>query len=151
MRPAIPRPPFKLLLPVFAAVALLLPACANPRSGAGFRLPAGDPEHGRQAFVDMKCNTCHRVANMDLGTPTIDPPVPVMLGGEVPHVKTDGELLTSIVNPSHRLAPSVREELVKVGGLSRMPDYGDALTVRQAINLVSFLQTRYTVVRPGGK
>ena len=137
---------------VFLAVAVTatsLLACNNPRSGAGFRLPAGDPERGKTAFVDLKCHECHRVAGVDLPAPTVEPPVPVVLGGEVPHVRTDGELLTSIVNPSHKIAPGYRSELVERDGKSRMPDFSDVMTVRQMIDLVAFLQARYKVVRPG--
>jgi L-cysteine S-thiosulfotransferase len=137
-----------------AALSLLvaaigLPACNNPRSGAGFRLPAGDPERGKAAFVDLKCHECHRVAGVDFPAPTVEPPVPVVLGGEVPHVRTDGDLLTSIVNPSHKIAPGYRSELVERDGKSRMPEFSDVMTVRQMIDLVAFLQARYKVVRPG--
>ena len=139
--------PLVLLALAVPVVGLL--ACNNPRSGAGFRLPAGDPDRGRISFVDLKCHECHRVAGVDFPAPTVEPPVPVVLGGEVPHVKTDGELLTSIVNPSHKIAPGYRPELVERDGKSRMPDFSDVMTVRQMIDLVAFLQTRYKVVRPG--
>jgi hypothetical protein len=139
--------PLVFLAVAVPAVSLL--ACNNPRSGAGFRLPAGDAERGKAAFVDLKCHECHRVAGVDLPAPTVEPSVPVVLGGEVPHVKTDGELFSSIVNPSHKIAPGYRAELVERDGKSRMPDFSDVMTVRQMIDLVAFLQARYKVVRPG--
>jgi mono/diheme cytochrome c family protein len=142
------RTPWQLLIAGLAAAPL---ACnASPHSGAGFRLPAGDVEHGKQVFIDMQCHACHHVAGVPgLPEPVASPPVPVVLGGEVPHVKTDGELLTSIINPSHKIAPGFRETSVKIGDSSRMVDYGDVMTVRQLVDLVAFLQSRYVVVRPG--
>lgn len=142
------RTPGTLLIAGLAAAAL---ACdASPHSGAGFRLPGGDVERGKQAFVDMQCHACHRVAGVEgLPEPVASPPVPVELGGEVPHVKTDGELFTSIVNPSHKIAPGFKESNVRIGDASRMVDYSDVMTVRQMVDLVTFLQSRYTVVRPG--
>ena len=132
-----------------ATAASLLGCNASPRSSAGFRLPDGDVTKGLGAFIEMRCHNCHRVAGLDLPPPVAEPPVPVVLGGEVPYAKTDGELVTSIINPSHRIAPGWKPELVQRGELSRMPDYGDIMTVRQVVDIVAFLQSRYKVVRPG--
>jgi len=135
---------------VAAAFAAATLACtATSKSSAGFSLPNGDVARGQATFVDLRCNGCHRVAGLDLGQPTASPPVPVVLGGEVPHVKTDGELVTSIIDPSHQIAKDFPPDLVKRGGGSRMPDYSDVMTVRQLVDLVAFLQSRYRVVRPG--
>ncbi len=136
---------------VLCFLALALAACtANPRSSAGFSLPQGDAARGKAAFVELKCTACHRVQGLDdLPAPVIEPPVPVVLGGEVPHVRTDGELITSIINPSHKIAPGYPLDEVRRGEESRMIDYADVMTVRQMIDLVAFLQSRYTVIRPG--
>jgi L-cysteine S-thiosulfotransferase len=135
-------------------VSLLLAAglagcMAGPRSGAGLRLPDGDVDHGRVVFVEMKCYSCHRVAGLDdLPEPVADPPVPVMLGGDRPYPRTDGDILTAIVNPSHRIVPAAVAEQVQSGNLSRMGDYSDSLTVRELVDLVAFVQSHYRVVRP---
>ena len=132
------------------ALAVGLAACdASPKSAAGFRLPDGDPVKGQEAFVELKCHACHRVQGLDLPEPTIDPPVPVMLGGEIPHVRTDGDLITSIINPSHKIAPGYKEAGVQRGDFSRMADYSDVMTVRELIDIIAFLHSRYQVVRPG--
>lgn len=131
-------------------LAVVLLSCAGARSGAGFRLPGGDAAAGKLAFESLKCHQCHRVQGVDFPAPSVHPPVPVVLGGEVPHVKTDGELVTSIVNPSHRISGAYKpEEVKRPDGSSRMPDMTDAMTVHQLVDIVAFLQTRYTVVRPG--
>jgi mono/diheme cytochrome c family protein len=139
------------LAALVGALLLLLLGCdRGPKSSAGFRLPNGDPKRGEAVFVQMKCFTCHKVDGVTtLPAPTASPAVPVDLGGRVPYAKTDGELVTSIINPSHKIAPALRSEQVMSGDQSRMPDYGDLMTVRQMIDLVAFLQSRYVVIRPG--
>lgn len=133
------------LLAVPLLVAVLLASCqADPKSPAGFRLPDGDVERGRVAFVALGCPTCHAVPGADVPPPTATTVSPVTLGGEVSIVKTDGELVTSILLPSHRIAPVVAAELQKLGGVSPMPpNYQDAMTVRQLVDVVAFLQSRY--------
>ena len=139
-----------LVASIPAVLALVLVGCAGQKSGAGFRLPDGDPAAGKIAFQELKCNECHRVRGAELPAPTVTPAVPVVLGGDVPHVKTDGDLVTSIINPSHRISAAFKpEEVRQSGGASRMPDLTTAMTVRQLVDIVAFLQTHYTVVRPG--
>jgi len=136
------------LLPL-ATLVWVTTACNSGRhSPAGFRLPPdGDVERGKAAFVSLQCHTCHEVRGADLPTPTVQPPVPVALGGEVSSVMTDGYLVTSIIYPSYEFAPYPRDQIT-VGGKSRMPEYADKVTARQLTDLVAFLQSRYTVRRP---
>lgn len=135
---------------IFLPLAVLLStaACGSGRhSAAGFRLPAdGDVEKGKADFVALECHRCHQVAGVELPSPTVQPPVPVVLGGLVQSEMTDGYLTASIINPSYELAPYPRR-LITSGGKSRMPEYADRITVRQLTDLVAFLQSRYTVRR----
>jgi len=131
--------------------AAILPACLpGPESASGFRLPDGDADRGLQAFTDLQCHACHSVERLDLqrtGTGAAD----VKLGGTTTRVKTYGELVTSIINPSHKLAPGYRpEEVLTEGGESLMTlaRLNDVMTVQQLIDLVAFLQARYEVVPP---
>lgn len=134
---------------VVASLALSIVACARTqKSSAGFHLPDGNVERGQQLFVDLKCHACHQVRDMDLPSPVADPPVPVVLGGVVQRVRTDGELAAAIIEPSHRIAPGYRVTEVRSGGLSRMGDYSEQLSVRDLIDLVAFLQSRYEVQQP---
>ena len=89
-----------------AFLALGLTSCGAGRySSSGFRLPAdGNVERGKAAFVAFGCHTCHVVPGSDLPRPTVQPPVPVVLGGVVSQPIADGYLVTSIINPSYRLA-----------------------------------------------
>ena len=129
---------------------LLTAACNGPKSGAGLRLPDGDVQRGKAAFLELKCNTCHTVAKTEIPSPSQDYAYVrvVVLGGEVRQVKTYGALVTSIINPSHSLAPGYPKELIAKGNESAMTNFNDTMTVRQLIDLVAFLQSRYEFVPP---
>jgi hypothetical protein len=77
-----------------------------------------------------------------------EPAVPVSLGGQVPVAITDGYLVTSVIHPSHRLSARVEPAAVRSGRLSRMGDFNEAMSVRDLIDLVAYLQSRYSVVQP---
>ena len=132
------------------AVFLGVIACdSGPRSPVGFRLPDGNVEDGQAAFVELQCSNCHTVAEVDLPSPGQDLVRPVALGGEVYEVRTDGYLITSIINTSHRLAEGYRKaEVTTEDGQSLMPNQGKIMTVTQLIDLVAFLQSTYEVIPP---
>jgi len=130
-------------------IALLMAACdAGPKSSLGFRLPEGNIEKGKATFLELKCHLCHTVAGTELPPLDVPPSVMVNLGGQVRNVRTYGELVTSIINPSHQLAKGYKKDLIQVDGKSRMTDYTQFMTVRQMIDLVAFLQSRYEVILP---
>jgi mono/diheme cytochrome c family protein len=131
------------------AIATLLSAgvaCESGRhSSSGFRLPAdGDVERGKAAFVALECHNCHEVSGVDLPRPAAQPMVPVVLGGEVIKEPSDGYLVTSVIYPSYRLARYPKDQITS-GGKSRMPHYAEKMTVQQLVDIVAFLQSRYTV------
>ena len=128
---------------------LALAGCSTGRKGsAGFHLPDGDPVMGRAVFVSLKCHACHSVPGAEVPAPVVEPLVTVELGGRVPVPRTDGELVAAIVDPSHRLAPGYERHLVASGKISRMGDFSESMTVRELIDLVAFVQSRYEVVPP---
>ncbi len=137
--------------PLFVLISLVLALSGcqrEPTSGAGFRLPDGDANQGREVFVYMQCNQCHTISGIELPVlPYADAPY-VELGGTVSWVKTYGELVTSIINPSHKLATGYAEELVAEDGESNMYIYNRHMTVQELIDLVAFLQSHYDVVPP---
>ncbi len=63
-------------------------------------------------------------------------------------VKTYGQLVTSIINPSHKLAPGYPIETISEDGQSKMPLYNGYMTVQELIDIVSFLQPHYEVIVP---
>lgn len=140
----------KHALSILLASLVALGACDQGARMAqqGFRLPDGDPQAGREAFLYMQCNQCHTIEGMQLPTiPDKDPPY-VELGGKVTKIKTYGELLTAIIYPSHKLADGYAEELVSEDGESRMYIYNEHMTVQELIDIVMFLQQQYDVVVP---
>ena len=138
-------------MPCLLSLTLILLATGCTRDAAspsGFRLPDGDGMKGREAFVYMQCHQCHTVAGDEFPEiPLADPPY-VELGGPVSRVKTYGELVTAIINPSHELANGYAEELVSQDGESNMYNYNQYMTVQELTDLVAYLQPRYDVVIP---
>jgi len=116
----------------------------------GFPAEVGDPEAGRQAFVDHQCHQCHSVAGVQLPPLAGASTILLELGGETAFVKSKGELLTSIVNPNHAISERYRDQLLTRGELpldSPMPmPHIDTMTVRQLIDLIAFLDSRYILI-----
>ena len=130
---------------VAAGVVLVLSlGCeVGPDSGAGLRLPNGDVAAGEKAFRDLGCRECHSIAGG--ASPVTEPKgnVIVALGGLVPHIETHGELVTSIVNPSHGFPPRYERGDVTDEGESIMTNYNERMTVKQLIDLTEYLQSKY--------
>jgi len=128
-----------------AAIAACAGCNGGRHSQSAFRLPPdADAERGKQAFVALGCHTCHEVAVADLPKPTVQPPVPVVLGGAIDVRLSDAYLVTSIIYPNFDLAPYPRGQITS-NGESRMPHHFDQMTVRQLTDVVAFLQASYFV------
>ena len=128
---------------------LFLHACgSDPKSPWGFRLPDGNAVKGQALFVELQCNACHTIAGLELAAPAQRGPVAVVLGGPVARVKTYGDLVSSVINPSHKLIFNYPEEKIARDGESRMRIYNETMTVQQLIDLVAFLQPQYKVSLP---
>ena len=139
-----------LSIPTLLLVSLAaLGGCDQDRtmSERGFRLPEGNATAGRETFLYMHCNQCHTIKDEQLPTVAGFEPF-VELGGSLTRVKTYGELVTAIINPSHKLADGYPEDLVFENGKSKMYVYNGFMTVQELTDLVMFLQSRYDVVPP---
>ncbi|GIX47148.1 MAG: hypothetical protein KatS3mg131_1359 [Candidatus Tectimicrobiota bacterium] len=107
--------------------------------GWRFTLPPGDPEAGRQVFIDLKCYTCHTVAGEQF------PAHPRDVGDVGPDLTGMGAhhpaeyFAETIINPNAVIV--LGEGYTGPDGLSRMPEYNDILTVRQLIDLVAYLKS----------
>ncbi len=125
-------------------LTVLMTGCTpEPESGRGFTLPAGDAAEGKATFIKHNCQRCHTVAGVT--RPETGNQMDVSLGGEVSRISTYGELVTSVINPSHKLARGLPQEDVADDGESKMQNYNDVLTVTELIDLVAFLQSKYTL------
>ena len=131
---------------LFAAFVLLGSLVGCGASNTAFTLPAGDAERGRADFVRFRCHDCHSVKGVDL-PPGEEPNQVVVELGLVDRPRNYSELVTAIINPSHRLAKGYTTDLVSREGKSRMPVYNDVMTVSQLSDLVAFLQA-HSEVRP---
>ncbi|MEM8771343.1 MAG: cytochrome C [Pseudomonadota bacterium] len=129
-----------LLLVLAAAIA----ACdGGPESGCDFTLPEGDIDAGEAAFVRFQCNDCHAVDGRDDLRENIDPVMTVALGGKTTRIQTYGQLVTSVINPSHKISQKYSAEPVAIVGVSRMRNYNDVMTVSEMSDIVAFLQEQY--------
>lgn len=108
-----------------------------------FVLPDGDIKNGQALFVSFSCISCHTVRDLELPAPDVKGPVTVSLGGGVSKLKSYSELVTSVINPSHKLVTRRRAEEVSQDGESIMAVYNDTMTVTEMIDIVAFLESRY--------
>lgn len=112
----------------------------------GFALPQGDKENGKEAFFELGCNHCHSAGEI----PWISTPenIRVPLGGQVQSIKTYGELVTSIINPSHKISQQFGDQMTTESGVSKMRMYNEVMTVQNLVDIVTFLQDEYDVKPP---
>lgn len=138
----------RLIFIVFLFV-LLITLSSCDRQSVGFALPAGDANAGRATFLQLGCNHCHAISGdvdkQDNGHPDIY----IELGGPTSRVKTYGHLVTSIINPTHRIAPNrANSTFIDAAGKSKMRVYNDEMSVTQLIDLTTYLQDSYELVTP---
>jgi hypothetical protein len=105
-------------------------------------------DQGRAAFVKLNCTQCHTVVGETLTPAATDPSIVVPLGGEVLRVRTYGQLVSSIIDPSHIISPQYAGKYTDATGRSLMPDYNRTMTVQEMIDMVTFLQAHYRIKSP---
>ena len=128
---------------------LVLVGCSpGPKSAKGFQLPDGNVEAGQAAFVELGCMSCHTVDGFDFSYGDGERSIDVRLGGEVHRVRTYGELVTAIIHPSEGFARGYPKAQVSSAGKSLMKDFNRTMTVGQLIDIVAFLQSKYTEYLP---
>ena len=141
--------PVHSLRTAFIIILAALTASGCDRDAQGFALPDGDAERGRADFVSLGCSDCHNVMG-EPGLNEIDPQaeIVVILGGPSSRVQTYGNLVTSIINPSHHVRRGNQEMMANPDGSSRMRSYNEVMTVQQLVDLVTFLKEHYEVWTP---
>ncbi len=110
-----------------------------------FALPPGDADRGKAEFSALGCPACHSIGAV---TSQELVGINIPLGGEVPRIDSYAELVTSIINPSHRMKPGHKAVGTLPDGTSAMQDYNSVMTVQQLIDLVTFLQAQYKLTPP---
>lgn len=111
----------------------------------GLHAPRWGHRTRAEAFVTLQCHACHTVSGVELPEIEAELEQRVHLGGEVDHISTYGELVRSIINPSHKLAERYHSSDVATDGESRMANYNEAMTVQELIDLTAFLQSHYRI------
>lgn len=131
---------------IVVATVLAVGCAYNP----SFPVQEGDIDRGRQAFIDHQCHQCHSVSGVDLPELAGAGPLHLELGGGIVAARSYTDLMTSIINPNHVISDVYREQLgldaaVPLQSPMPMPDL-DHMTVRQLIDLVTFLDSRYVLI-----
>jgi mono/diheme cytochrome c family protein len=107
--------------------------------GWKFRMPSGDAEAGRKAFIALECFACHRVEGepfpRESKTPKRAGPDLTGMGGHHPAEY----FAESIVSPNRIIIEG--PGYTGSDGLSTMPTYADTMTVRQLVDLVAYLRS----------
>ena len=118
----------------------------------GFVLPEGDTVKGKTVFTELNCSRCHSIDDIAwTGSEQFGDPY-VKLGGDATTITTYGELVTSVINPSHKIDRKSlnSEKLTLTAGMSKMElyRYNEIMTVQELVDLVTYLQSEYKVDRP---
>ena len=139
----------KTIIISLAALVLLATGCEKSlKSTRAFSQPPGNAANGQAAFVALKCVTCHTVDGVQLPKPTAPADQTLALGGAVGRLRTYGDLLTAIVHPGASLSGKLTMEQWRKMEKSPMRPVNEVMTVQQLIDLVTFLQPRYTTLEP---
>ena len=135
-------------VPVLIIVALLmfLTASSCQHEERGFALPEGNANDGKIAFQRLDCNSCHSVGEIAWKGQPDDPNVP--LGGKVSKLKSYGELVASVINPSHKISKPYLKNTSDSLGHSKMMVYNQFLTVQELVDIVTFLRSKYNFEPP---
>jgi hypothetical protein len=115
-------------------------------SPRGFSLPKGNVEIGKAVFIKYECLACHTMKGVVDNSIVKQKDISIMLGGANTQIVTYAELVTSIINPSHKFSNPHSTKVKTSGGKSKMRVFNDVMTVTELVDLVSFLQTNYTLL-----
>ena len=125
---------------VVLLVIMMVQSCGQSR---GFALPAGDISAGKAVFLKFNCNQCHSTTTIDFGG--TEDNLHVALGGEVGRIKSYGQLVTSVINPGHKIAFGFGDEVTDE---NQMRNFNHELTVQEMVDLVTYLQSEYEIPTP---
>jgi mono/diheme cytochrome c family protein len=134
---------------VAATLTLAVAGCAGSAI-FGFPVEQGDIAAGRQAFIAHQCHQCHTIAGEQLPALAGMSWPMLQLGGPTTIVRSYEDLTTSIINPDHSISERYRNQLrleaaIPLESPMRTPDL-DTMTVRQLIDIVAFLDSKYEVL-----
>lgn len=116
-----------------------LHASGGVPKGWKFLVPPGDAAKGREVFVTMECFACHEVKGESFpqNSKRGHEPGPE-LTGMGSHHPTE-YFAESIINPNRVIVEGTG--YTGADGLSKMPGYGDTMTVQQLVDVVAYLKS----------
>ncbi len=100
-------------------------------------LTTGDAKAGREAFLALRCNTCHEVAGEPAVPLRVKLPGPQL--GTAQALQSPAEVANSIAGPSHVISREEGPWLYGPG--SPMGDYTRVMTVHQLMDLVAYVRS----------
>ena len=131
---------------LIASGLISLTGCdTGPDSPRGFSLPKGDAVNGKQVLIKHHCLACHVLDGVRDDSIEQELEQAVQLGGESSNITTYAELVTSIINPSHKISRSYKLNSKDTSNVSKMRNYNDVMTVTELVDLVTYLQPQYKV------
>jgi hypothetical protein len=135
-----------LNLLVLTLIAIVTAGCdSGPESSRGFSLPEGYIIKGKAVFFKYQCLSCHQLKGVEQPDIVGNPDLSIRLGGKSNHATTYAELVTPVINPSHRFASGYRLDLIQQDGESKV-NFIDVMTATELVDLVAFLQPKYELV-----
>ncbi|XPF95021.1 c-type cytochrome [Colwellia sp. RE-S-Sl-9] len=138
---------YLLLFLSMSLISISLISCdLGPESPRGFSFPKGDINQGKAVLVKYQCLACHQIKGIEPEEGINNPDLNVVLGGKSTKVKTYAELVTSIINPSHKIARGYPRDVVTIDGKSKMTNFNDVMTVTELVNLVTFLESHHELI-----
>lgn len=129
----------------FSLVAsfLLLSACSQEE----VYIPDGNAAAGKAVFEKYQCYGCHDVVGADYPPPSSITPTFVAIGA-TGEPTSRVELMEAIIAPSHEFAkptppPGERADQrnIRSGSGSRMTDFSKQMTVRELLDLLTYLES----------
>jgi mono/diheme cytochrome c family protein len=112
------------------------PAHGTPKDWR-FTWPKGDPAKGRDLFRKLECYSCHEVRGERFPVPSDTARAGPELSSMAP-LHPPEYFAESIINPGAVIERG--RGYAAPDGSSKMPSYGDSLTIQEAIDLVAFLR-----------
>ena len=113
-----------------------LHAAGGVPRGWMLRLPPGDPDRGRAVFSRLQCFRCHRLRGERFPPPSAPGPDLTGVGSHHP----GAYIAESVLNPNAVIVEG--PDYTGPDGRSTMPDYRDALSVVDLLDLVAYLATQ---------
>lgn len=116
-----------------------LHASGGVPKGWKFLVPPGDAAKGREVFVTMECFACHEVKGeaFPQSAKRGHEPGPELTGMGSHHPAE--YFAESIMNPNRVIVQG--PGYTGPDGLSKMPGYGDTMTIQQLVDVVAYLKS----------